>query len=246
MGAVSQSQILKKIMGKSIYLGHGSPPSRAVLMLIKEAGIDIDINYLRIPKKEQLQDFFVKLNPRHCIPTLGDDGLTICESRSIMRYLVDSCVPDSSLYPQNLKKRAIIDMWLDYDCGRLAPMTFHFGFPLLWKGEAPNAVIQRKLNEELAYINNAIEANGGKYLTGNDLTIADFSLFVTLSMLSCCELVKADLGFTKYESINKWVQTIFDSAHLAEVNAEFKDWKSKIGSQEFRDTWSTAMSYLYE
>merc|ERR1712002_274205 len=245
MGTISQSQFLQKNMGKSIYLSQGSPPSRAALMLIKEAGIDIDMNYLSLPKKEQLNDSFVELNPRHCVPTLVDDGLKICESRAIMKYLVDSCSPDSSLYPKDLKKRAIIDMWLDYDSGRLLPIIYHFGFPIMWKESSPNENRQKRVNKELAYVNNAIEANGVKYLTGNDLTIADFALFVTLGMASVCEF-KGDFGFTKYASINKWVETMYDLPYCEELNAEFKDFKKNFGNDEWRANWTKTMKYLHE
>lgn len=40
-------------------------------------------------------------------------------SRAIMRYLVDMYAPNHSLYPKDVKRRALIDQFLDYDLGTL-------------------------------------------------------------------------------------------------------------------------------
>lgn len=72
--------------------------------------------------KEQLKEEFIKINPRHCLPTLDDDGFILTESRAIAIYLVEKYFPDGHpLYPKDMKQRARINQMLQFDCCTLYP-----------------------------------------------------------------------------------------------------------------------------
>ena len=45
-------------------------------------------------------------------------------SRAIMKYLMDKYAKDNSLYPKDLKSRAVIDARLDFDCGSWWPKFY--------------------------------------------------------------------------------------------------------------------------
>lgn len=53
------------------------------------------------------------------MPTLVDEDLIIYESRAIMTYLVNKYGKGNSLYPEDPKARALVDMRLNFDLGTL-------------------------------------------------------------------------------------------------------------------------------
>ena len=54
-----------------------------------------------------------KLNPNGLVPTIEDDGLVLWESIAIIRYL-SAMHSVGSLWPTDLRARALADQWLDW------------------------------------------------------------------------------------------------------------------------------------
>ena len=99
-----------------LYYASGSPPSRAVLQVIRILGLEVEVKNIDLLKKrEQMTPEYLKLNPVHQVPTLIDGDLVVSESRAIMAYLVNSRKPGSDLYPTNPKVRALIDQRLYFE-----------------------------------------------------------------------------------------------------------------------------------
>jgi glutathione S-transferase len=105
---------MSKKVNAILYHHPVSAPSRMALLAIRNLNLDIEIRHLDIYKGEQNTPDFLKINPRHQVPTLVHDGFVLTESRAIMMYLAS--LEDSQLYPsKDLKKRALIDSRLFYD-----------------------------------------------------------------------------------------------------------------------------------
>lgn len=97
-------------------------PSRAVLLLIRYLGIDVELKNIKLLEKEQYSEAFKKINPASKVPVIVDvDGFVLAESRAILAYLVNTRKPGDSLYPIDSKNRAIIDQRLYYDATVVFP-----------------------------------------------------------------------------------------------------------------------------
>lgn len=72
---------------------------------------------------------FLQINPQHTVPTLVDDdgAMTLWESRAIMTYLVARYAANDTLYPLDVRTRALVDQRLQFDLGMLYPrMIGHY------------------------------------------------------------------------------------------------------------------------
>ena len=98
-----------------------SPPARAVLLAVRNLGLDVELVNVNLFSGEHLTPEFIKLNPTHQIPVLTDGDFVVSESRAIMAYLANSRKPGSSLYPTDPKKRAIIDQRMYFDATTVFP-----------------------------------------------------------------------------------------------------------------------------
>ena len=103
-------------MTLTFYHFKASPPSRLVLMTIRQLGLEnVQTKIVDLFKGEQHNPEYLKLNPLNKVPLLIDDDFNITESRAIAQYLVESQNPESSLYPKDPKTRAMINQRLYYD-----------------------------------------------------------------------------------------------------------------------------------
>jgi glutathione S-transferase len=74
------------------------------------------------------EPFYLAMNPNALVPTLEeDDGFTMWESNSIVRYLA-ARYSNHALEPADLKIRAHAQMWMDWQLSVMAPAIY----PVFW------------------------------------------------------------------------------------------------------------------
>jgi glutathione S-transferase len=112
------------------------------------------------------------------VPTIDDDGFTLWESHTIVRYLAAK-YGAGTLWPTDAKARADVDRWMDWTHS----FSREFQRPVFWAlvrtppekrdmkaiGEAV-----KKCSEMLGIVDSALA--GRKYLGGERLTMGDIPL----------------------------------------------------------------------
>ncbi|KAJ4433657.1 hypothetical protein ANN_15967 [Periplaneta americana] len=158
-----------------------SGPCQAIMMLAKTLGVDFNLKETSLTAGDHMKPEFVKMNPQHCIPTINDNGFILWESRVILGYLVETYGKDDSLYPKDPKKRAVVNQRLYFDIGTLYPKYSLYYMPIIYEGKSPDPANVAAFGQPLEFLEKFLEGN--EWVAGNDITIADYSLGVTVSHL---------------------------------------------------------------
>jgi len=167
-------------------------------MTAKSIGLDMNFKTIDMfVKNEHKEEWFLKMNPNHTVPTLDDNGFYLWESRAIMTYIVDKYAKNDSLYPKDVQKRAIVDQWMQFDLSGLYQAVCDFLFGPTFYNEKENPEKGKILKEKLAVTNKQLE--GHSYVAGNNLTLADLCV---LQSVATCEVYQMDMK--PYPAINKW------------------------------------------
>src|SRR3989338_3751595 len=184
-----------------------SSPVNKVRYALNYLGLKYDWEQTNPMQGENQAAEYLESFPTGKIPAIEVDGFKLAESNAIIRYL--AAINNSPIYPADAKKRALVDVWLDYcsihvgaAMGRIlynrifAPMnnkpvdeaSLQTGLDFLAKYFP---IIEKQLSKN-TYLKNT-------YLAGKEFTVADINLLATLD---ACELVQINLA--PYPQITKW------------------------------------------
>eukprot|EP00929_Paragymnodinium_shiwhaense_P038434 TRINITY_DN202_c0_g2_i1.p1 TRINITY_DN202_c0_g2~~TRINITY_DN202_c0_g2_i1.p1 ORF type:complete len:222 (+),score=57.92 TRINITY_DN202_c0_g2_i1:69-734(+) len=168
--------------------------------------------------------------PMHTLPALEDteNGLQINETNAILRYIAKKA--GSKLYPSDLKLNAICNCMLDHKlcsfgkdmaAGLIYP-TVGFAPPSTLEGE--KAIVDKMKAEQWPAMQKFIKENGGKFVCGNELSIADLSLWGHVKIVSL--MWPACPMFAELDGFKDWFDAV-DAAvpPLSDEQTDF--WKSK-------------------
>ncbi|XP_054159051.1 glutathione S-transferase 1-like [Oppia nitens] len=201
-----------------LYFVGPSPPCRAVMMAAKHLNINLNPKYVDLMKGEQKEEWFLKLNPQHCLPTICDNGYVLWESRAIMCYLANKYAPNSSLYPSDPQKRAEVDRILQWDLGTIYRTIGEYLAPILRDTKNPNDLDPekgKKIREALQIMDQML--NNQPFLAGNEITLADLSVLASLSL---AEVFDYDL-IGEYKNVKRWSDGLKrDLPYYDEINKE--------------------------
>jgi glutathione S-transferase len=95
----------------TLYHNAISTCSQKVRLTLAEKEIEFDSKPIDLLAGQQHDPDYVKLNPKHVVPTLVDDGKVILDSTVIVEYL-DACKAENSLIPADPYGQARMRLWM--------------------------------------------------------------------------------------------------------------------------------------
>lgn len=166
--------------------GVGTARAFRVHWMLAELGLPYISHRIQSRTGETMTDEYLKLNPRHKIPTLQHGALCMGESAAIVHYLSERFDTPADFYaPADPTARAKINEWCYFVMSELDGHTLyiirrHVGLKHIY-GEAPEAVVSAKIyfREQIQALEPKFGA-AGSYLFGEHLSIADILLTTCL------------------------------------------------------------------
>ncbi len=121
------------------------------------------------------------MNPTGRIPTLVEDGWALWESNAILRYLCAAYAPGTPMWPEDLRARAGVDRWMDWQQATLGgPQTVVFQglvrTPPERQDRAAIIAAAARLGGEYSLLDGVLART--PYVAGEAFTLADISLGV--------------------------------------------------------------------
>lgn len=118
----------------------------------------------------------------------------------ILTYLVSAFGKSEHeyLYPKDVEKRALIDLHLHFDLSTMYQRTLDFFFPTIILGAPLDETKKARLSEALGFFESMLKNK--KFTTGDDFTLADLSLCVTISQIEAFQF-----NLLPFPKVRKWL-----------------------------------------
>jgi glutathione S-transferase len=185
-----------------------SPNTWKVRALAAHLKTPLEFEFVDLLQGAQHTPAYLALNPTGRAPVLLDGDFKLWESNAILQYLA-SKIP-TPLYPNDAKSRADIARWQCWDLAHWGaqacqPLTFENLVKKFVNMGPPDAAAVAKANEAFSKEAKMLDAHLAKqkYLVGDALTIADFSVAAPLFH---AEGAQMPLG--SYANVRGWFQRV--------------------------------------
>jgi glutathione S-transferase len=212
-----------------------SMTSRPVRLFIAESGIKVDEQVVDVMTGEHLQPAFAGVNPSKMVPVLEDGDLRLTESSAILKYLADKI--ESPAYPKDLKQRAKVNEAMDWFNSNFY-RDFGYGlcypqlFPHHKRGtdDVQKATLEWARDRAQAWLKilNDDILGSKKYLTGNNISIADY---FGVCLLTLGEVTRCD--WSKYPNVNRWIDTMKQLKSWGTINEALYGYAGYVKDQPF-------------
>jgi len=167
--------------------------------------LQLPVEYVRVDlaRQEQRQPGFLAMNPNAKVPVLQAQGRFIWEANAIMAHL--AIVAGSPMWPREPQQQVELTRWLGWNSEHFSHYagTLYFEHlvkPSLGWGDPDPQVV----DEAIGYVRQygAVlddHLRGRQYLLGEQLTIADFAVAVTLPYAEA-----ARIPLEAFPAVRRW------------------------------------------
>jgi glutathione S-transferase len=196
-------------MSIELYVFPPSPRAFKVLAVAKHLGLDVTLHNVNLVKGEQKAPSYAAINPNMRVPSLKDGDFVLWEANAIVQYLA-ARKPETGLLPSDERGRLDVTRWQFWDLAHWDPAcaTFIFEYvakPLVRGPTEPDAAALAKGAESFHRAATVLDGHlrGRKFVTGETLTVADFSIGAALNYAEM-----AHLPIAPYAEIKRWYTTL--------------------------------------
>jgi glutathione S-transferase len=187
-----------------LYFSNGSC-SLASHIALEESGAKFETQRINLREKEQMTPEFLKINPKHKVPTLVlDDGTVLTENPAIISYVADTHPQAKLLAAPGELARAKAQEWLAW-----CASTVHISFGPLFRNKDDEA--QKKLVQ--GYLDQYNDWLEGTFVLGEQFSAADcytlvFTGWATLFGLKIGDKMRASAkALLKRDGVKRAVAT---------------------------------------
>lgn len=210
-----------KSKGLNFFTFSMCPFCRPVEFLLKANNIEFDRHHLNLMKGEHHTEEYIKINPLQTVPALVEDGFILFESNTIMRYICNSREVAPNWYPQDPKKRAMVDLYFDWHAQNVNDLFkytyFKIGYTSIGEEEA------RKISDETFETFEKVFLNRFKYVaTDDEVSIADLALIWHLN-----GMVK--FGYKLPQRSAEYFESLLNIPGVKENLAEYEEEQKTFG-----------------
>jgi glutathione S-transferase len=181
-----------------LYTNLFSPNARKVHAVAHALGIELETHTVDLRAGEQRTPEYLALNPNGKVPTLVDGDTVLWESNAIMCYLAGK--GDTKLWPKSAKRYDIL-RWMFWESNHLTnALNRLFGQKFFSGGNPDQGIIEGATKDFRKYAT-VLDNNlaNKEYVTGDTLTLADFTVGVAFGYA-----VPLELPMDGLDNINRW------------------------------------------
>mmetsp|Transcript_6226 Transcript_6226/g.13441 ORF Transcript_6226/g.13441 Transcript_6226/m.13441 type:complete len:225 (-) Transcript_6226:159-833(-) len=205
----------------------------AMFVACKLAGVEYEFVNTNIMVGEHKTPEMLAKFPMHTTPSMEDTdtGLCMTETCACLRYIARKG-GSTTLFPSDLKLSAVCDMVMDHKISVLgADIASNLIYPGVFSfaesksDEAIAEYIGKVKTRQWPAVQKFIDENGGPFVCGNNISVADLSIWGFVKIVSIIRPTSAI--FTECEGLKKWFDAVDKIAaeHITDENLGF--WKEK-------------------
>lgn len=189
-----------------LYNADPSPNCFRVRAVINELGLEVELVDVDLSGKAPKPAGFLDASPSGKVPAfVDDDGFMLFESRAIAAYLA-SKRPERGLYPDDPRRRAVVDQWSYWQAIHLGPAMQTVAFERVvkakWGMGAPDeATVKSKLAEVERFLPVLERGLDGKDWLAGTLTLADFAVASTFPL-------RKPAGLAITPNVQRWIERV--------------------------------------
>jgi glutathione S-transferase len=192
-----------------LYVFPPSPRAFKPMVVANHLGIETALRIVDLVKGDQKSPQYAALNPNMRMPTLKDGDYVLWESGAILQYLAGK-KPENGLLPRDERGRLDVTRWQFWDVCHWDPGCAVFIFehlvkPIVLKSGEPDQAAIAKGVENFHRAAKVLDdqLRGRKFVTGETLTLADFSIGASMNLADM-----AHYPIAQYAEIKRWYESL--------------------------------------